>query len=51
LKSKFELNKIKTTSVIHQNFVQKVVSAILYGTGTFLVVKFLKKLLKSAFFH
>jgi hypothetical protein len=30
LKSKFELNQIKNTGVINQNFVQKVGSAILY---------------------
>jgi hypothetical protein len=30
LKSKFESNQIKNTCVIHQNFFQKVVSAILY---------------------
>jgi hypothetical protein len=30
LKSKFESNQIKNTGIIHQNFFQKVVSAILY---------------------
>jgi hypothetical protein len=30
LKSKFELNQIKNTGVIHQKIFQKVVSAILY---------------------
>jgi hypothetical protein len=30
LKSKFELNQIKNHGVIHQNFVQQVVSVILY---------------------
>jgi hypothetical protein len=47
LKSKFELNKIKNTGVIHQNFVQKVVSAILYRLNS---KSFFKKITKKCIF-
>jgi type IV secretory pathway ATPase VirB11/archaellum biosynthesis ATPase len=40
LKSKFESNQIKNTDVIHQNFFQKVVNAILYlFSGKFVLKK------------
>jgi hypothetical protein len=47
-KSKFESNQIKNTSVIHQNFFQKVVSAILYLLSSKL---FVKKIIKKCIFH
>jgi hypothetical protein len=39
LRSKFESNQIKNICVIHQNFFQKVVSAILYLFSVLIFVK------------